>query len=107
MAPIPALQPAPPAATQPAVLDQLQLQELVASGQTLTLGQTNARLGIFEISAATADAVGVQTVEDRGAVHMPATSFAAFCDGLIAPYRRRARQLPNPAMSLRSVFLGS
>lgn len=76
MAPIPAL--------QPAALDQLQLQELVASGQTLKLGQINARLGIFEISATTANAVGVQTVKDRGAVHMPATSFAAFCDGLIA-----------------------
>lgn len=84
MAPIPALQPAPPATTQPAALDQLQLQELVASGQTLKLGQINARLGIFEISATTANAVGVQTVKDRGAVHMPATSFAAFCDGLIA-----------------------
>nr|WP_180317261.1 hypothetical protein [Delftia acidovorans] len=76
--------PAPPAITQPAALDQLQLQELVASGQTLKLGQINARLGIFEISATTANAVGVQTVKDRGAVHMPATSFAAFCDGLIA-----------------------
>lgn len=76
--------PAPPAITQPATLDQLQLQELVASGQTLKLGQINARLGIFEISATTANAVGVQTVKDRGAVHMPATSFAAFCDGLIA-----------------------
>ncbi|APE51641.1 hypothetical protein BO996_16420 [Delftia sp. HK171] len=84
MAPIPALHPAPPATTQPAALDQLQLQELVASGQTLKLGQINARLGIFEISATTANAVGVHTVKDRGAVHMPATSFAAFCDGLIA-----------------------
>lgn len=82
--PPPAPEPARPAATQPAALDQLQLQELVASGQTLKLGQINARLGIFEISATTANAVGVQTVKDRGAVHMPATSFAAFCDGLIA-----------------------
>nr|MBS3723071.1 hypothetical protein [Delftia sp. PE138] len=84
IAPIPTPQPEPPAATQPAALDQQQLQELVASGQTLKLGQINARLGIFEISATTANAVGVQTVKDRGAVHMPATSFAAFCDGLIA-----------------------
>jgi hypothetical protein len=84
IAPVPALQPAPPAAPSPAALDQQQLQELVSSGQTLKLGQINARLGIFEISATTANAVGVQTVKDRGAVHMPATSFAAFCDGLIA-----------------------
>ena len=76
--------PAPPAAAQPAALDQLQLQELVASGQTLKLGQINARLGIFEISATTANAVGVPTVKDRGAVHMPAASFADFCNGLIA-----------------------
>ncbi|MGE8450859.1 MAG: hypothetical protein ACN6OP_09650, partial [Pseudomonadales bacterium] len=84
MAPIPALQPAPPAAPQPAALDQQQLQDLVASGQTLKLGQINARLGIFEISATTANAVGVPTVKDRGAVHMPAASFADFCNGLIA-----------------------
>lgn len=81
---LPAPEPARPAATQPAALDQLQFQELVASGQTLKLGQINARLGIFEISAMTANAVGVQTVKDRGAVHMPATSFEAFCNGLIA-----------------------
>ncbi|WP_392457132.1 hypothetical protein [Delftia tsuruhatensis] len=84
IAPIPTPQPEPPAAPQPAALDQQQLQELVACGQTLKLGQINARLGIFEISATTANAVGVQTVKDRGAVHMPATSFAAFCNGLIA-----------------------
>lgn len=84
MAPIPALQPAPPAAHQPAALDQQQLQDLVASGQTLKLGQINARLGIFEISATTANAVGVPTVKDRGAVHMPVASFADFCNGLIA-----------------------
>ncbi|WP_047475260.1 hypothetical protein [Delftia sp. ZNC0008] len=81
---LPAPEAARPAATQPAALDQLQLQELVANGQTLKLGQINARLGIFEISAMTANAVGVQTVKDRGAVHMPATSFEAFCNGLIA-----------------------
>lgn len=84
MAPIPALQPAPQAAPQPASLDQQQLQELVYSGQTLKLGQINARLGIFEVSAITANAVGVQTVKDRGAVHMPESSFTAFCNGLIA-----------------------
>lgn len=84
IAPIPTPQPEPPAAPQPAALEPQQLQELVASGQTLKLGQINARLGIFEISATTANAVGVQTVKDRGAVHMPATSFAAFCNGLIA-----------------------
>ncbi|WP_312839788.1 hypothetical protein [Delftia tsuruhatensis] len=82
--PIPAPQPEPPAAPQPAPLDQQQLQELVASGQTLKLGQINARLGIFEISATTANAVGVQTVKERGAVHMPESSFTAFCNGLIA-----------------------
>jgi hypothetical protein len=80
----PELQPTPPAASQPAALDQQQLQELVSSGQTLKLGQINARLGIFEISAITANAVGVQTVKDRGAVHMPESSFTAFCNGLIA-----------------------
>ncbi|MFG0602710.1 hypothetical protein ACF8PL_20220 [Delftia sp. WSY_4] len=81
IAPIPELQPAPP---DPTALDQQQLQELVSSGQTLKLGQINARLGIFEISAIAANAVGVPTVKDRGAVHMPASSFADFCNGLIA-----------------------
>jgi hypothetical protein len=84
IAPIPTPQPKPPAAPQPAALDPQQLQGLVASGQTLKLGQINARLGIFEISATTANAVGVPTVKDRGAVHMPAASFADFCNGLIA-----------------------
>ena len=84
IAPIPTPQSEPPAAPQPAGLDQQQLQELVASGQTLKLGQINARLGILEVSAITANAVGVQTVKERGAVHMPASSFTAFCNGLIA-----------------------
>lgn len=84
IAPIPALQPAPPAAPHLAALDQQQLQELVASGRTLKLGQINTRLGIFEVNAITTAAVGVQTIKDRGAVHMPESSFTAFCNGLIA-----------------------
>ena len=78
-------EPAPPsAAPVPAALDHSQLLALVASGQTLKLGQISARMGIFEVSSTTTAALGVQTVKDRGAVHMPTASFTAFCNGLIA-----------------------
>ncbi|WP_245587290.1 hypothetical protein [Comamonas composti] len=73
-----------PTLVKPTALEPQQLLDLVTNGQTLKLGQINARLGIFEVNATTAAAVGVQTIKDRGAVHMPEASFTAFCNGLIA-----------------------
>ena len=51
---------------------------------TLNIGQINKRLGIFDVRATTAAALGIPTVKDRSAVHLPASSFTDFCNGLIA-----------------------
>ncbi|WP_349335391.1 hypothetical protein [Delftia sp. DS1230] len=51
---------------------------------TLNIGQINKRLGIFDVKATTAAALGIPTVKDRSAVHLPASSFTEFCNGLIA-----------------------
>lgn len=51
---------------------------------TLNIGQINKRLGIFDVKATTAAALGIPTVKDRSAVHLPASSFTDFCNGLIA-----------------------
>lgn len=67
-------EPAPPAA-------DLAPPETVP---TLNIGQINKRLGIFDVKATTAAALGIPTVKDRAAVHIPANSFADFCNGLIA-----------------------
>jgi hypothetical protein len=50
----------------------------------LNIGQINKRLGIFDVKATTATALGIPTVKDRSAVHLPASSFTDFCNGLIA-----------------------
>lgn len=39
----------------------------------LIVGHINKRLGIFEVKATTAAALGIATVKDRRAVHMPET----------------------------------
>lgn len=51
---------------------------------TLNIGQINKRLGIFDVKATTAAALGIPTIKDRSAVHLPASSFKDFCNGLIA-----------------------
>ncbi|AOV00409.1 hypothetical protein JQN63_17870 [Delftia lacustris] len=66
----------------------LMLPEQPAAPQetapALNIGQINKRLGIFDVKATTAAALGIPTVKDRSAVHLPASSFTDFCNGLIA-----------------------
>jgi len=64
-----------PAAAEPAPLETVP---------TLNIGQINKRLGIFDVKATTAAALGIPTVKERSAVHLPASSFTDFCNGLIA-----------------------
>ena len=80
--------PAQPVAVQvPAAIKQVAakapIEQRVEAGQTMTLGQINALMGIFDVKATTLAALGIATEKYRGAVHMDACDFDAMCAKLL------------------------
>ncbi len=63
--------------------EKLPIDKRVEAGQTMTLGQINALMGIFDVKATTLAALGIATEKHRGAVHMDACDFDAMCAELL------------------------